>query len=171
MKNQGLILVMIGVSMLFFYNSGLTYDKELNFPLPELLPLITPNQCRCEAIVSTGLFADTTSLSPNIKKGISAGLNKGTDKISIQIDGDTLYFLSGASFETGEAKPAQFKIFHHSKEHLLAIISEETPAGGYTVDIFTLNKKTGLAVWTKTRSSELFRGNIPSAQTFYLKCR
>jgi hypothetical protein len=164
MKKVRLSLVMAGVSLLFFYNCSLTADKELNFPLPELSPLMTPNQCHCEAIVSAGLYADTL-----LKKQIWSTLYKGTDKVSIQIEGDTLYFLSGASFGIGEAKPAQFKIVNQPQEQVVAIRSQEM-IDGYTIDIFTLNKKTGLAVWTKTRSNDAISGGTPSTQSSYLKC-
>ena len=119
---------------------SLAADKELKFPLPNLSPLITTDQCRCEAVVSAGLYANAIQ-----DKGILGQLSKGTDKISIRIEGNILHFLSGASFEIGEAKAAQFQIIYNSDEQLLGILSQET-AFGYTVDIFTLNKKNGLAV-------------------------
>lgn len=144
---------------------SLAADKELNFPLPNLSPLITHDQCRCEAIVSAGLYANTIQ-----NKGISGELSKGTDKISVRIKGNILHFLSGASFETGEANAAQFQIIHNSDEQVSGILTQKT-AFGLTVDIFTLNKKTGMAVWTKTRSSDLLAGGNPSAQSLYLKCK
>lgn len=140
-------------------------DKELKFPLPNLSPLLTNDQCRCEAIVSAGLFGNTIQ-----NKGIFGQLSKGTDKLSIRIEGNILHFLSGASFEIGEAKAAQFQIIHNSDEQVTSILSQET-ALGHTVDIFTLNKENGMAVWTKTRSSDLLSGGTPSAQSFYLKCK
>ena len=80
------------------------------------------------------------------------------------------YQVPALGFEIGEAKAAQFQIIHNSDEQVTSILSQET-ALGHTVDIFTLNKKNGMAVWTKTRSSDLLSGGTPSAQSFYLKCK
>ena len=137
-------------------------DRELRFPLPRLSPLVNPRQARCEAVVSTGLYANTIG-----EKRILAELARGTDKISIQVDGDVLYFLTRAGFNLGEATGAKFQVLQNSEEQIQAISSE----GGNTVDVFTLNKKTGLAIWTKARSIDLFSGGNPSAQSFYLMCR
>jgi len=141
---------------------ALETDRELRFPLPRLSPVVNPSQTRCEAVVSTGLYANTIG-----EKGILAQLARGTDKISIEVDGDVLYFLTGAGFNLGGAKGAKFQVLHNSEQQILAITSE----GGKTVDVFTLNKKTGLAVWTKTRFLDFMSGGNPSAQSFYLMCR
>lgn len=160
-------ILIISVSLILVNNSmvSLAAEKELKFPLTTLSSLINPDQCKCEAIVSAGLYANTIQ-----NKEILGQLSKGTDKISIRIEGNILYFLSNASFETGEAKAAQFQILHKSDEQVLGVLNQETPQG-YTVDIFTLNKNNGMAVWTKTRSSDLLSGGTPSGQSFYLKCK
>lgn len=160
-------ICVIAFSLMFASTTALSSaaDKELRFPLPNLLPLTTQDQCKCEAVVSAGLYANTIQ-----NKGISGELSKGIDKISVRIEGNILHFLSGASFETGEAKTAQFQIIHNSDEHVSGILTQKT-AFGLTVDIFTLNKKTGMSVWTKTRSSDMLAGGTPSAQSFYLKCK
>jgi len=154
------LLILVNNSMVSF-----AAGKELKFPVPTLSPLINQDQCKCEAIVSAVLYANTIQ-----NKGIYGQLFEGTDKVSIRIEGNILHFLSGASFETGEAKAAQFKILHKSNEQVLGVLTQETPLG-YTVDIFTLNKNNGMAVWTKTRSSDLLSGGTPSGQSFYLKCK
>ena len=139
--------------------------KELKFPLPKSQALITPNTCRCESIVSAVIYGNTIG-----DEGILAQLDKGTDKVSIEIEGDTLYFLTGASFKVGEARPAQCRIMHNTDEQILAVCPTPTNFG-YTVDTITISRKTGLAVWTKTRSADLFSGGNPSAQSFYLICK
>jgi hypothetical protein len=150
--------------MLTIISSVLAADKKLEFALPHLSSLVTPNQCRCKAIVSSHLFANTIE-----GKNISARLKRGVDEISIEIEGNTLYFLSDASFNLGEAKSAKFQVIYNTEEEVLAICHQQT--AGYTVDIFTLHKKTGLALWTKTRSFDLLSGGTPSGQSFYLICK
>jgi hypothetical protein len=139
--------------------------KELKLPLPKAQALITPNTCRCESIVSAVIYGNTIG-----DKGILAQLNKGTDKISISIEENILYFLSGASFKIGEARPAQCKIMHNTHDQVLAICPTSSTFG-FTVDTITINKKTGFGVWTKTRSDDLISGGNPSTQSFYLICR
>jgi hypothetical protein len=156
----------ICIMFLFSYSNVLAADKEMNFTLTNLSPLITPNQCKCKAIVSAALIADMIN-----KSHISAELEKGTDNISIQIEGEKLHFLSGASFKLGEAKGAEFQIIKNNDEQVVAVLVEETKIGGVTIDIITFHKNTGLAVWTKTRSYDLFSGGSPSAQSFYLICK
>ena len=158
-----LILTIILISQ--FSSITLAAGKELRLPLPKSQALITPNTCRCESIISAIIYGNTIG-----DKGILAQLDKGTDKISISIEGDTLYFLTGASFKAGEARPAKCQVMHNTVEQILAICP--TPANfGFTVDTITINRKTGLGVWTKTRSDDLFSGGNPSAQSFYLICR
>jgi hypothetical protein len=157
-----LVVILVAIS---FPSTIFAAEKELKFPLPKSQALITPNKCRCESIVSAVIFGNTID-----DKGILAQLDKGTDKISISIEGDTLYFLTGASFKIGEARPAQCMIMHNTTEQVLAICP--TPSNfGFTVDTITINRKTGFAVWTKTRSDDLFSGGNPAAQSFYLICK
>lgn len=156
----------ICIIFLFIYSNVLAADKEMNFTVRNLSPLKTPNQCKCKAIVSASLFTDGTK-----KNNISAYLRKGTDNISIQIEGKKLHFLSGTSFNLGEAKGVEFQIIKNNDEQVVAIFIEETKIGGITIDIITFHKNTGLAIWTKTRSYDFFSGGNPSSQTFYLICK
>lgn len=151
--------------MLTTISSVLAAERKLEFTLPHLSPLMTPNQCRCTAIVSSHLYANTIK-----ERNISAQLKRGTDEISIEIEGNTLYFLTGASFKLGDARPAEYQVIYNAKDQVLAIFPQKTPLG-ITVDVFALNKKTGLAVWTKTRSYDVPSGGTPSGQSFYLICK
>ena len=158
-----LILTVILIS--YIPSKSFAAGKELKFPLPKSQALITPNNCRCESIVSAVIYGNTIG-----DEGILAQIEKGTDKVSISIEGDTLHFLTGASFKAGEARPAQCQIMHNTDEQILAVCPTPTNFG-FTVDTMTINKMTGLAVWTKIRSADLFSGGNPSAQSFYLICK
>jgi hypothetical protein len=162
-----IILISIAIVLLLFSSlpQVVAGGKELKIPLPSLAPPMSSDQCRCESLINAAVFADTLS-----QKNIVGTLSKGTDEISIEIKGNILYFLSGASFKQGGARPAEFRVVHNTNEQILAICSQET-GNGYTVDIFALNKKTGIAVWTKTRSYDLFSGGHPLGYCIYLKCK
>ena len=162
-----IILVPI-VIVLFLFGSlpqVVAGGKELKVPLPDLAPPLSSDQCRCESLINASVYADTLS-----QKNIVGTLSKGTDEINIEIKGNTLYFLSGASFKQGDVSPAEFRVVHNTDSQVLAICSQET-GNGYTVDIFALNKENGIAVWTKTRSYDLFSGGHPLGYCIYLNCK
>ena len=146
---------------------GETAEKKLTFPLPSppTIPLKNFTQCRCKAIVGSMLVADSLA-----EKEVRGEVFTGTDEVSIEIKEKTLYFLSSASFEIGAARPAEYSIVHNTESKILAVDGEPTN-GGYTVHVITINKENGLAVWTKTRASDLFSGGNPSAQSYLMKCQ
>jgi predicted transcriptional regulator len=93
-------------------------------------------------------------------------VNEGTDSLAIEIQNDVLYIMTNVGFESASAKRAEFEVVSNSDETVLAVTSE----GERTVDVFTLDKTTGMAVWTKTRSEDLIFGS-PTAQSFLLTCQ
>ena len=167
MQSKTFLVLMTLVTFLFVPHARLMAgDKQqLKIPLPPLTPLLSSNQCRCESFVNTAVYANTLS-----DKNIVGTLSKGGDKISVEVEADTLYFLSGTSFEVGTAKPAEFEIRYNTDESLLAVCSQHTGLG-LTVDVFTLNKQSGFAVWTKTRSYDILSGGHPLSYSMYLKCK
>ncbi len=59
MANKGSLIMLTLLVLLTTFSNCLAADKQLKFKLPYLSPLVTPDQCRCEAIVSSSLIADT----------------------------------------------------------------------------------------------------------------
>ena len=74
----------------------------MKFPIPKTVPLITPNKFKCKSIVSPVIYGNTIG-----DKGMLAQPDKGTDEVSIEIEGEVLYFLSGASLKVGDVRPAR----------------------------------------------------------------
>jgi len=91
---------------------------------------------------------------------------KGTNKVSLQIkDEKTLSFLSGASFNAGDVGGVDFSIVKNDDKELVAAMWN-----GTSMNTVVLNKKNGLAIWSKSRS-DFPTYDAPSADLSYLICR
>jgi hypothetical protein len=133
-------------------------------PIPQGVEVLkVTNALACDAVL-------VTSIEPSSRtKRLEASSTVGKDKIAMQVQGRTLRFMTRRSVESGIASPAEFQILQNDQESLVAI---ETGTGtlGSTVNSVVVNKRNGLAVWTKSRSSFLFDSE-PDGQMLYLACR
>ena len=102
-------------------------------------------------------------------KRLEATSDVGTDKLAIEIEGKTLKFMTQTSVESGQATAAAFQIIRNDKD-VLAAVDYQSGALGSSFSSFLLNKKTGYAVWTKSRPSFLVDGQADT-QAHYLQCR
>jgi hypothetical protein len=93
----------------------------------------------------------------------------GTDKLAIEVRGRELHFVTSASVETGAAFGPPFRIIKNDDSALAAVDLQEGLMG-FTLSSFLLNKRNGLAVWTKSRPSFLIHAE-PDTQAHYLRCR
>lgn len=125
--------------------------------------VIRANALACQALLETSILP----ISENKRLEARAGV--GTDKLAVEIHGQVLRFMTKASVEAGMATPAEFQVLRNDDE-VLAAVSYQTGALGSTLGSFLLNKKNGLAVWTKSRPSFLV-DKQPDTQAFYLRCQ
>ncbi len=82
-----------------------------------------------------------------------------------------MVFLTKAALEAGIAEGSQFSIIHNGPDYLKAF--ESADAGMATLESFVLNKKNGLAVWSRVRPEGLLRQAAPAApdaSTIYFRC-
>ncbi len=156
-------LVIVG-SMIIWNNSK---SKSINLPYPYIYASQGSNaRYYCEALLGTFIHSPSKNLGL-IKKGIHAEVFKATDKISIKIEGNKMLFLTYASFEAGDtANENPYNIIYNDAHKILAIDQIES---NLIVSIFTLNKDTGIANWSKIKPNGLFTGN-PDSQSYCLKC-
>lgn len=124
----------------------------------------TNGEWTCDAVVSTELIAFKDSYIEK-RDGIKGRVNKGTDKVNIKIDGDVLQFNTRAGFDVGLMEGEPFMITRDDDDFLIAVDTNEK---GTYIDTFILDKSTGLATWTKNRTSFLSDG--PETHSFYLVC-
>jgi hypothetical protein len=117
----------------------------------------------CEALLFSAIHGE--------EKGRLKGMvAKGTDNLSIEMkDNKTLLMMTVASVKAGITEPRTFAILKNTEKELTAISYEEPLLKGQTVNVFILNKETGLAIWSKN-STSFFTSKVPDAQIMYLKC-
>lgn len=97
-------------------------------------------------------------------------LTKDSTKMAIQIDGKTLKMITATSVEVGMTEPAQLIIVRENDKELIAVDPESDVLLDKGVGTFVLNKKKGLAVWTKSKPS-FFGNEMPEVQAYYMECR
>ncbi len=97
-------------------------------------------------------------------------LTNDKTKMAIQIDDKTLKMITASSVEIGETEPAKLVIVSENADQLIAVDPESDIAVDKGIGTFILNKKKGLAVWTKSKPSFL-GNNLPDVQAYYMECR
>ena len=91
--------------------------------------------------------------------------------MALKIEGKTLSLITVASVKAGNTDAARFEIVKGDKDFLMAVfISEGSIPSMSSISSLVLNKKNGLAVWTKSRA-EFLAYDAPDTQGIYLACR
>ncbi|MFH1407471.1 MAG: hypothetical protein ABIG91_00310 [Patescibacteria group bacterium] len=91
-------------------------------------------------------------------------------KLAIEIDGSELKMLTTSSVEIGITEPARLVIVKEDENLLIAIDPELDSYINRGVGTFILNKKSGTAVWTKSKPS-ILNSQMPYVQMYYMECR
>jgi hypothetical protein len=143
---------------------------EIHLPFPATTSAVNPETgLSCKALVGSTMYGGKNS-SVN---DITAELFKGTDKIAISVKDDKFKFLTKTSLEAGQTdSDERWDITRNDKESLIAVLetyNDPLPIKN-SGNIFILNKKNGMAVWTKTRLTFL-GSDIPEAYSYLLECR
>ena len=152
---RGLVPVslVLGVCIVCLFGCKESSEKLVVMPYPEMHKLSGEvNKYYCEAMVGAWVMAPSDDIG-KIKKGVRSVAFRGTDKASVEINGDKLYFQTGASFEAGVSRDP-FEVIHNDPHKVFAI---ERIDSGLTIHIFALNKDTGIATWTKATSEGFFQ--------------
>ncbi|MBN2123543.1 MAG: hypothetical protein JW821_04570 [Deltaproteobacteria bacterium] len=166
MKEPGCIcLLIVLVFLLSSPSAAWETDKELTIPLPSPVEIRESERCVCDTLVGTSMRA-----SENSKKFVTATVMQGTERVAFEVAEDALHFRSGADAETKEREPARFRIIHNRDQRLVAVLYTLTERG-FIIDVFNLDKRTGIALWTRTNSSDPSGIGYPSVKSTYLFCR
>lgn len=138
------------LKMQFFYppETSSTIEARLNSGLS------------CESVTSTVLLIN----KEKSRKTIESEIMEGTDKLSVRINGESLYFLTRAALETGATEGDAFSVIQNTDKYITAIAPKEF--GG--IDTFVLNKKTEKAIWSKTNA--IYFGEDVENQSMLLHC-
>lgn len=91
-------------------------------------------------------------------------------KMAIEIDGKELKMITATAVEAGMTEPARLNIVRENDSELVAVDFETDIAIDKGIGTFILNKKTGTAVWTKSKPT-FFTTTLPETQAHYMECR
>ncbi len=126
------------------------------------------NSYSCQGLLNQSIISDNGNISK--KAGITAeSTTKSVDTIAININNNQLDFVTTAGVQLGDTKGKPLQIVENSDKFLVAIDRDETGLSK-PMDVFTLNKKSGIALWSRSLESELFSDD-PTSETEYLICR
>lgn len=132
------------------------------------------NSFACEGLLNSEVYASNGALGH--EKGIfTKSSSKNVDKITIEIDGNDLRFTftSQTDIRVGTARAKPLPITENSQNRLIAVDTQSPRSlgsNGNPVDVFAMDKQSGLAAWTRTEPD--FIGTTgPYTITEYLVCR
>lgn len=91
-------------------------------------------------------------------------------KMAVEITGNKLYLITATAVEAGIMEPAEFAIVRENDSELIAVNLEGVTMLDPGINTFLLNKKSGTAVWTKSKPS-FFGTALPDVQSYYMECR
>lgn len=159
-----LIVLVAIVTVAYFAYKPISRDREkykISFPFTQ--SVVNHTTFACEALIDSSI---TGSPDEYLTNGVEAAVGKGTNKVSLQVkDEKTLSFLSGASFNAGDVGGVDFSIVKNDEKELVAAMWNDS-----SMNTIVLNKKNGLAIWSKSRS-DFPAYDAPSADLSYLICR
>jgi hypothetical protein len=156
-----IVLAITAVSYFVYKPVGGGGKYKISFPFTQ--SVASNSTFACEALIDSSVIGSPVEYLTN---GIEATIGKGTNKVSLQIkDEKTLSFLSGASFNAGDVGGVDFSIVKNDDKELVAAMWN-----GTSMNTLVLNKKNGLAIWSKSRS-DFLNYNAPSSNLSYLICR
>jgi len=99
---------------------------------------------------------------------IDTQITTSGSKLSIEVQGEVAKVLTDTAVGIGVAEGDEFEVLKNNSDNL-AIGFESKGPGNWFISLISINKKTGLGIWTKSAlRDDLFRN--PSGQIYYLEC-
>ena len=108
----------------------------------------------------------TGSYDLALTRGLEGKITKGENDASVSIENASLLrFLSGPAFSAGIARGSPFEIVVNTQDQLVA-----NYFNGDSMNTFVLNKRNGLAIWSKVRATFPVY-DAPTGGQSYLICQ
>jgi hypothetical protein len=136
--------------------------QKTEFALPPSQAIDTDKPIRCVAIASASLIENLDH-----RGRLKGKITPGTDKLALQIKGDTLLVAVRGAFEQGVVEPDKYNITGHTVGFLSAV--HEVTVIPHANSI-VLNKQNGFAVWSLNEPMLVPGSEYPIAQAVYLRC-
>ena len=115
----------------------------------------------CVSLVDTDI---TGSNNPALTDGIEGKVVLGREGVRLFMDDSTLVFLSEAAADTGDLDGMKFTILANDSLQIVAYFYN-----GTSMNSFVLNKRNGLAIWSKIRPTFPVY-DAPTGGVSYLQC-
>lgn len=171
-KRQVLIFSVSSAIVASLVTAALVYTfKPLNTSI-QIYPydLQDRTSFSCSTKLGTTLFPQQDYEDKVFKTVDGALFSDDKTKMAIEIDGKDLKMITATAVEAGMTEPARLHIVRNSDSELVAVDLQEDIAIDPGAGTFILNKKSGTAVWTKTKPA--FIGlQLPDAQAYFMECR
>lgn len=135
-------------------------------PYPVTLGVENQSEIACKAQASAFLEAHKDSITRE-EDGIKASVKDGTDEVTLNIEGDTVKFLTRASFQAGTLDGASFQVVRNDSKYLIAALTYKDNTG---IETIIVEKESGLGTWVRNEANS-FATNNPDVQAYYLVCR
>ena len=137
--------------------------SALKIPFPATQAIGDRTSLTCQSLVDSDVSG---SGDKSLTNGIEGKVTRGGNKAAVSWnDSSTLTFLSGAAFEAGVPQGVAFSIVSNSNEELVAHYFD-----GNSINTFVLNKRNGLAIWSKIRSTFPVY-DAPTGAMSYMQCQ
>jgi len=173
---RNLCLILTALSLLFLstaqrancQETTLGPSESLKATIPSLPIVPLRSSLFCEALLSTFVGPDKDWVEVGPGDRIKAETKKGTDKFAVEIKENAVSILSRVNFEAGFLEAPDYTILQNDAGSLVAFWVNKSPP---TLETFILNKRNGLAIWTKSKALDMVRRDVPEAHSLYFACK
>jgi hypothetical protein len=165
-KSLGLILLTAILS------AGLVYYLKPSKTVVQTYPydLKDGTHFSCSTLIGATFFPQSDLDNKPLKSIDGQLLTNDKTKMAIQIEDKILKMITATSVSVGQTDPAELAIVKNNDNELIAVDPETEVVINQGIGTFVLNKKSGLAVWTKSKPAFLATP-LPDTQAYYLECR
>lgn len=157
-----LLVIVLAAGTYYFSSNGEVGNNALKVAFPYTQSVAANTSFACSSLVSTSVIGSAEEYLTN---GIEGTVEKGTDKVAMEIKNEeTLILTTAASVEAGITEGDQFTILQNTPEQLMAVWMNEN-----VISTVVLNKKNGLAIWSKANPDFLTYAS-PYGSAIYMQC-
>lgn len=125
----------------------------------------------CKTIAGLTAFPNVNwEKKTNSHTTIDTQISTTGSRLSVEVEGDIAKVITNTAVEMGIAGGDEFKVLRNNVENLVIRFESDGGVIGYwSINLISINKKTGLGIWTKSALRDDLFGN-PSGQVYYLEC-
>ncbi len=136
-------------------------EPTARFVLPPKKTLNWSKPVKCLAIASASLFNESRDVEDFKQEKLSVYVKKGTDKLRLLLQGNTLIVQSG------DQQAERYQVSGHQNNFLVAVHYGDFVPAAYSIAV---NEKNGFAVWSLSEPMLVPASEYPYAQSLYMHC-